>query len=88
MKCTVCGAELKAKSTDLPFKVRDAGTAPSISSRTQYSAGSTRSWPRRRREASSRSSVMPPDRAASNRRTLRGCGPAASAAERWRCYIG
>jgi len=25
MKCTVCGAELRAKSTDLPFKVRDAG---------------------------------------------------------------
>ena len=25
MKCTVCGAELKAKSTDLPFKVRDTG---------------------------------------------------------------
>ena len=25
MKCTVCGAELRAKSTDLPFKVRDTG---------------------------------------------------------------
>jgi len=25
MKCTVCGAELKATTTDLPFKVRDTG---------------------------------------------------------------
>ena len=25
MRCEVCGAELKATKTDLPFKVRDAG---------------------------------------------------------------
>ncbi len=25
MKCTVCGAELRAKSSDLPFKIRDTG---------------------------------------------------------------
>ena len=25
MKCTACGAELKATSTDLPFKVGDTG---------------------------------------------------------------
>ena len=25
MKCTVCGAALKSTSTDLPFKVREAG---------------------------------------------------------------
>ena len=25
MKCTVCGAELKATRTDLPFKVRETG---------------------------------------------------------------
>jgi YgiT-type zinc finger domain-containing protein len=25
MKCTICGAELKSTSTDLPFKVRDTG---------------------------------------------------------------
>lgn len=25
MKCEVCGAELKATKTDLPFKVREAG---------------------------------------------------------------
>jgi len=25
MRCGICGAELKATKTDLPFKVRDAG---------------------------------------------------------------
>jgi len=25
MTCTVCGAELKATSADLPFKIRDTG---------------------------------------------------------------
>jgi len=25
MKCTVCGAEMRAVRTDLPFKVREAG---------------------------------------------------------------
>ena len=25
MRCEVCGSELKATKTDLPFKVRDAG---------------------------------------------------------------
>jgi len=25
MKCSVCGAELRAASTDLPFKVRETG---------------------------------------------------------------
>ena len=27
MKCTVCGAELKATITDLPFKLRETGIA-------------------------------------------------------------